>query len=96
MVDADSRYRLRLVVLGTYAVEGDVVEGPEFMQAQQNSCPLVKDEDLACCAICGHLECVLQPMHPLIDGLPEMMHVQASALPRGAPERSALPLLITE
>lgn len=72
------------------------VEGPEFMQAQQNSCPLVNDEDLACCVICGHFECLLQTMHPLIDGLPEMMHVRASALPCGAPERSALPLLITE
>ena len=58
--------------------------------------PLVNDEDLACCVICGHFECLLQTMHPLIDGLPEMMHVRASALPCGAPERSALPLLITE
>jgi hypothetical protein len=70
--------------------------GPEFMPVQQSSCPLCNDGDLACRLICGHFECRLQPMHPLIDGLPETMRALAPALSCGAPERSALPLLIAE
>ena len=74
----------------------DPVDGAAVMDAEAKGRPLFAQGGSPCRVICGHFEYRLRPMHPLIDGLPEMIHVRAPALSSTAPERSVLPLLIAE
>jgi AraC family transcriptional regulator, activator of mtrCDE len=74
----------------------DPVNGPVVMEAERIGRPLFTRGDPSCRVICGHFEYRLRPMHPLIDGLPDVIHVAAPALSTASPERSVLPLLISE
>ena len=74
----------------------DPVEGRTVMEAEGRGSPLFSRGDPSCRIICGHFEYRLRPMHPLIDGLPDMIRVAAPTLSSTAPERSVLPLLIAE
>ena len=74
----------------------DPVDGGVVMDAEGKGRPMFTRGDSPCRVICGHFEYRLRPMHPLIDGLPDMIHARAPALSSTTPERSVLPLLIAE
>lgn len=74
----------------------DPVDGRAVMQAEERGRPMFTLGDPPCRVICGHFEYRLRPMHTLIDGLPDMIHVAAPVLSATTRERSVLPLLVAE
>ncbi len=72
------------------------VEGPEYMQALAGDAPMFTQGPSPTRMICGHFAYRAKGTHPLLDELPEMVHITASEMGASSPTTTLLHLIMDE
>ncbi len=74
----------------------DAIDGPSVMASFAGDQPFFAEGGMATRLICGHYEYATQFAHPLIDDLPDLVHVKSGDGFGEAARISVLPLILNE